>query len=143
MTGKCNQKNCCLCKLLSVVAPSAHCCAGNTPQCDAEVALPLFRCVQLCADASVPFFAGTGWSDPEFTEENGSVFRINPQLFAGLLVCLSPLASCGYAFLKRWKATRSLYKDSPKRTTFRSLFSRKAYFGTVSMAAVPSLTVIV
>ncbi len=47
-----------------------------------------------------PIFPGTGSSDPEFTQENGSVLGMHPQLFVGLLVCLILLAACGYAFMK-------------------------------------------
>ena len=48
-----------------------------------------------------PVFPGTGWSDPEFTKENGSVLGMHPQRFVGLLVCLILLVACGYAFVKR------------------------------------------
>ena len=47
-----------------------------------------------------PMFPGTGWSDPEFTKENGSVLGMHPQLFVGLLVCTILLAACVYAFVK-------------------------------------------
>jgi hypothetical protein len=47
-----------------------------------------------------PMFPGSGWSDPEFTKENGSVLGMHPQLFVGLLVCLILIAACGYAFLE-------------------------------------------
>ncbi len=47
-----------------------------------------------------PIFPGTGWSDPEFTKENGSVLGMHPQLFVGLLVCIVLLAACVYAFVK-------------------------------------------
>ena len=47
-----------------------------------------------------PIFPGVGWSDPEFTKENGSVLGMHPQLFVGLLVCLILIAASGYAFLK-------------------------------------------
>ena len=47
-----------------------------------------------------PIFSGAGWSDPEFTKENGSVLGMHPQLFVGLLVCLILLASCVYAFVR-------------------------------------------
>ena len=47
-----------------------------------------------------PVFPGTGWSDPEFAKENGSVLGMHPQRFVGLLVCLILLVSCGYAFVK-------------------------------------------
>jgi hypothetical protein len=47
-----------------------------------------------------PMFPGTGWSDPEFTKENGSVLGMHPQLFVGLLVCTILLAACVYACVK-------------------------------------------
>jgi hypothetical protein len=47
-----------------------------------------------------PVFPGAGWSDPEFTKENGSVLGMHPQLFVGLLVCLILIAACGDVFLK-------------------------------------------
>ncbi len=47
-----------------------------------------------------PVFPGTGWSDPEFTKENGSVLGMHPQLFVGLLVCLILLVACVYALVE-------------------------------------------
>ena len=62
----------------------------------AAVAAGLYFFAMLLA----PLFAGTAWSDPEFTEANGTVLGLHPQAFVGSLVCLILLATCVLAYLR-------------------------------------------
>lgn len=45
-------------------------------------------------------FPGTAWSDPEFTEETGTVLGMHPQKAVGFAVCLVLVIAGVVAFLK-------------------------------------------